>query len=84
MYLWRTVDQDGDLINVQVQKRKDKKVVKGFYRKMIKHQGTTFIRITTDKLRGYEAAIETTRTPNRAFQITQESTAISTGTQDRK
>jgi putative transposase len=56
MYLWRAVDQDGDLIDVLVQQRKDKRAAKRFFRKMIKHQGVTPNRITTDKLRSYGAA----------------------------
>ena len=56
MYLWRAVNQDGDLIDVLVQKRKDKKAAKCFIRKMLKHQGETPNRITTDKLRSYGAA----------------------------
>ena len=56
MYLWRAVDQDGDLIDVLVQKRKDKKAATRFFRKMLKHQGETPNRITTDKLRSYGAA----------------------------
>jgi len=56
MYLWRAVDQDGDLIEILVQKRKDKKAAKRFFRKMLKHQGEPPNRITTDKLRSYAAA----------------------------
>ena len=56
MYLWRAVDQDGDLIDVLVQKRKDKKAAKRFFRKMLKHQGEIPKRIITDKLRSYSAA----------------------------
>ena len=56
MYLWRAVDQDGDLIDVLVQKRKDKRAAKRFFRKMLKHQGATPTRMATDKLRSYGAA----------------------------
>jgi len=56
MYLWRAVDQDGDLIDVLVQKRKDRKAAKRFFRKMLKHQGEPPNRITTDKRRSYAAA----------------------------
>jgi len=48
MYLWRAVDQDGDLIDVLVQKRKDKKAAKRFFRRMLKHQGEAPNRITTE------------------------------------
>ena len=55
-YLWRAVDQDGDLIDVLVQKRKDKRAAKRFFCKMLKHQGEVPNRIITDKLRSYGAA----------------------------
>ena len=55
MYLWRAVDQDGDLIDVLVQKRKDKRAARRFFRKMLKRQGATPNRMTTDKLRSYAA-----------------------------
>jgi putative transposase len=55
-YLWRGVDQDGDEIDILVQKRKDKKAVRRFFRKLLKEQQTAPIRIVTDKLRSYSAA----------------------------
>jgi len=56
MHLWCAVDQDGDLIDVLVQKRKDKRAVERFFRKMLIHQGATPTRMITDKLRSYGAA----------------------------
>ena len=55
-YLWRAVDQDGALIEVLVQKRKDTQAAKRFFRKALSNQGQVPIEITTDKLRGYAAA----------------------------
>ena len=40
-YLWRAVDQDGDVLNILVQKRKDTKAAKRFFRKLLKGQGPT-------------------------------------------
>ena len=37
-YLWRAVDQDGDLIEILVQKRKDSKAAKRFFRKALRSQ----------------------------------------------
>ena len=45
-----------DLIDVLMQRRKDKKAAKHFFRKMLKHQGAAPNRITTDKLHSYGAA----------------------------
>jgi putative transposase len=55
-YLWRAVDQDGDLIEILVQKRKDTRAAKRFFRKCLCSQTEVPIEITTDKLRSYAAA----------------------------
>jgi putative transposase len=33
-YLWRAVDQDGDVLDILVQSRRDKKAVKKFFQKL--------------------------------------------------
>ena len=35
-YLWRAVDQDGDVLDILVQTRRDKKAAKRFFRKLLK------------------------------------------------
>ena len=55
-YLWRAVDQDGDLSEILVQKRKDTKAAKRFFRKALRSQTAVPIEITTDKLRSYVSA----------------------------
>jgi len=35
-YLWRAVDQDGDLLDILVQSRKDKRAAQRFFRKLLK------------------------------------------------
>ena len=55
-YLWRAVDQDGDVIDILVQSRKDKQAAKRFFRKLLKGQGCSPTRMVTDKLRSYGAA----------------------------
>ena len=54
-YLWRAVDQDGDVVDILVQSRRNKKAALNFFRKMLKSQGTPR-KIVTDKLRSYGAA----------------------------
>jgi len=54
-YLWRAVDQDGDVVDILVQSRRNKKAALKFFRKMLKSQGTPR-KIVTDKLRSYGAA----------------------------
>src|SRR3981189_1955018 len=55
-YLWRAVDQDGDLLDILVQNRRDKKAAKKFFRKLLK--GLRYVPrvIITDKLKSYGAA----------------------------
>ncbi|MGK0172763.1 MAG: putative transposase [Gammaproteobacteria bacterium] len=55
-YLWRSVDQDVDLIDVLVQKRKVTRAAERFFRTLLRSQTEVPIEITTDKLRSYAAA----------------------------
>src|SRR5260370_11106706 len=36
MVVWRAVDQDGDVLDILVQSRRDKKAAKKFFRKLLK------------------------------------------------
>jgi len=55
-YLWRAVDQEGNVLDILVQRRRDKKAAKKFFRKLLK--GLTYIPrvLITDKLKSYGAA----------------------------
>src|SRR3979490_2618090 len=55
-YLWRAVDQDGDVLNILVQGRRDKRAAKKFFRKLLKRLRYVPREIITDKLRSYSAA----------------------------
>jgi putative transposase len=55
-YLWRPVDQDGDVLDILVQSRRDKKAAKRFFRKLLKGLRYAPRVIITDKLRSYHAA----------------------------
>ncbi len=55
-YLWRAVDQDGDVLDILVQKRKDKRAAERFFKKLMKGQGRSAREIVTDKLPSYGAA----------------------------
>ena len=56
-YLWRAVDQDGHILDILVQRRRDTAAAKKFFRKLLK--GLTYVPrvIVTDKLRSYESAV---------------------------
>jgi putative transposase len=55
-YLWRAVDQEGNILDILVQCRRDKHAAKTFFRKLLK--GCQYIPrvIVTDKLASYGAA----------------------------
>jgi putative transposase len=55
-YLWRAVDQDGHILDILVQHRRDKQAAKKFFRKLLK--GLKYVPrvLTTDKLKSYGAA----------------------------
>ncbi len=55
-YLWRVVDQDGDVIDILVTKRRDRRAAKRFFRRALKHQRQAPWQLITDKLRSYPAA----------------------------
>jgi putative transposase len=56
-YLWRAVDQEGHVLDILVQRRRDKNAAKRFFRKLLK--GLTYVRrvIITDRLKSYGAAL---------------------------
>jgi putative transposase len=55
-YLWRAVDQDGEVVDVFLQKRRDRKAAKRLFKRLLKnHQGEPR-KIVTDKLRSYNVA----------------------------
>jgi putative transposase len=55
-YLWRAVDQDGYVIDILVQSRRDVRAAERFFRRLLRSQGKKPFRIITDKLRSYSAA----------------------------
>jgi IS1 family transposase len=55
-WLWRAVDQDGVVLDVLVQKRRDKQAAKRLLCKLLKKQGRVSRVMITDKLASYGAA----------------------------
>ena len=55
-YLWRAVDQEGNVLDILMQSRRNKKAAKKFFRKLLK--GLYYVPrvIITDKLKSYGAA----------------------------
>jgi putative transposase len=54
-YLWRAVDQDGNVLDILVQRRQDKKAAKKFFRKLLTRLRYVPRVIITDKLKSYGA-----------------------------
>ncbi|MFF3404603.1 IS6 family transposase [Streptomyces sp. NPDC002659] len=55
-YLWRAVDQDGNVLDILVQNRRDKAAARRFFRRLLKEIGSVPRVVVTDKLRSYGAA----------------------------
>jgi putative transposase len=55
-YLWRAVDQDGDVLDILVQSHRNKRAAKKFFRKLLK--GLQYVPrvLITDRLMSYSAA----------------------------
>jgi transposase-like protein len=57
MFLWRAVDDEGEVLDVLVQKRRNKAAALKLLRKLLKTQGVHPEVIVTDKLASYRAAV---------------------------
>ena len=57
MYLWRAVDNEGEVLDILVQSRRDTKAALKLMRKLLKKQGFSPDAIVTDKLPSYGAAL---------------------------
>jgi putative transposase len=56
-YLWRAVDQEGNILDILVQRRRDKAAAKKFFRKLLKRLTYVPRVVVTDKLKSYGAAL---------------------------
>lgn len=55
-YLWRAVDQDGEVVDVYLQARRDGAAAKRFFKRLLRNHGGELRQIVTDKLRSYPVA----------------------------
>jgi putative transposase len=55
-YLWRAVDQDGEVVDVFLQSRRDTATAKRFFKRLIRNHGNDPRKIVTDKLKSYGVA----------------------------
>jgi putative transposase len=84
-YLWRAVDQDGEVVDVFLQKRRDGKAAKRFFKRLLKNHKGEPRRIVTDKLGSYrvahrelipEAIHDTTQYANNRVELSHELTRV--------
>jgi len=57
MYMWRAVDSEGEVLDVLVQRERDKAAALKLLRKLLKWQGFAPTVIVTDQLKSYSAAL---------------------------
>jgi len=50
-YLWRAVDQDGEVVDVFLRRRRDGRAAKRFFKRLLRVSGSEPRRVVTDKLR---------------------------------
>jgi putative transposase len=55
-YLWRAVDQDGEVVDVYLQAKRDGAAAKRFFKRLLRSHGGEPRKIVTDKLRSYGVA----------------------------
>ena len=55
-YLWRAVDQDGEVVDVYLQAKRDGAAAKRFFKRLLRSHGDEPRKVVTDKLRSYGVA----------------------------
>jgi putative transposase len=84
-YLWRAVDQDGEVIDVYLQRRRDGNSAKAFFKRLLKIHRNEPRKIVTDKLRSYgvahrelipETIHDTTRYANNRVELSHQPTRV--------
>ncbi|MGD9710617.1 MAG: DDE-type integrase/transposase/recombinase [Thermomicrobiales bacterium] len=58
MFMWPAVDKEGEVLDVLVQKRRNKGAALKLLRKLLKNQGAPPEQIVTDGLASYRAAMK--------------------------
>jgi len=58
VYLWRAVDDEGTVLDIVAQRRRNTKAASRLLRKLLKNQGIRPKKIVTDRLGSYEATLK--------------------------
>ncbi len=84
-YLWRAVDQDGEVVDVFLQARRDGTAAKRFFKRLLKIHHNEPRKIVTDKLRSYgvahrefipETIYDTTQYANNRAELSHQPTRV--------
>jgi putative transposase len=84
-YLWRAVDQDGEVVDVYLQARRNGAAAKRFFKRLLRSHGGEPRKIVTDKLRSYgvahrelipEAIHDTLQYANNRAELTHQPTRV--------
>ena len=84
-YLWRAVDQDGEVVDVFVQKHRDGAAAKRFFKRLLHSHCGEPLKIVTDKLRSYgvarrklipDAIHDTSQYANNRAELSHQSTRV--------
>jgi len=84
-YLWRAVDQDGEIVDVFLQRRRDGKAAKRFFKRLLKAHRMEPRKIVTDELRSYgvahrelipEAILDTSQYANNRAELSHQPTRV--------
>ena len=84
-YLWRAVDQDGEVVDVFLQARRDGAAAKRFFKRLLRNSRDEPRKIVTDKLRSYGVAHrelipdtihDTTRYANNRAELSHQKTRV--------
>ena len=84
-FLWRAVYQDGEVVEVFLQKRRDGKAARRFFKKLLRKHGGEPRKIVTDKSRSYgvahrelipETIHDTTQYANNRCELSHEPTRV--------
>ena len=78
-YLWRAVDEDGDVLDILVQSRRNRRAAVRFFRKLLKRQGGVPGETRSMRARGPALGVK-----NRADKCDRDSDSQCTGLRDRR
>ncbi len=62
-WLWRAVDNEGEVLDFLVQRRRDAKAARKLMKKLLKKHGFAPSRVVTDKLRSYSSVFRAVGPP---------------------